>query len=119
MGYPLVLRNQKEENPMTTEDIIIQIFCLVDDQMPDIKKHPQAKLYPSELVTIGILFSLKSGFFRPFYRWLNRDYGDLFGNGSLPHRTRLQRLLEIHKDWCGFLLAEPTFFTVIGSYPLN
>ncbi|MBT7601464.1 MAG: transposase, partial [Anaerolineae bacterium] len=43
---------------MTTEDIIIQIFCRVDDQMPDIKKHPQAKLYPSELVTIGILFSL-------------------------------------------------------------
>ncbi len=104
---------------MTTEDIIIQIFCLVDDQMPDIKKHPQAKLYPSELVTIGILFSLKSGFFRPFYRWLNRDYGDLFGNGSLPHRTRLQRLLETHKDWCDFLLAEPTFFTVIDSYPIE
>ena len=72
---------------MTTEDIIIQIFCLVDDQMQEIKKHPQAKLYPSELVIISILFSLKSGFFRPFYRWLNRDYGDLFGNGSLPYRT--------------------------------
>jgi hypothetical protein len=58
---------------MTTEDIIIHIFCLVDDLMPEIKKHSQAKLYPSELVTIGILFSLKGGFFSPFYRWLKRD----------------------------------------------
>jgi len=64
--------------PTTTEDIIIQLFCLVDDCLPNIKKHAQAKLYPSELVTIGIPFSLKGGFFRPFYRWLNRDYGDLF-----------------------------------------
>jgi hypothetical protein len=104
---------------MTTEDIILQIFCFVDDQMPAIKKHPQAKLYPSELVTIGILFSLKGGFFRAFYRWLKRDYGDWFGNGSLPERTRLQRLLKIHKDWCDFLLAEPTFFTVMDSYPIE
>ena len=104
---------------MTTEDIILQIFCFVDDLMPNIEKHSQAKLYPSELVTIGILFSLKGGFFRPFYRWLKRDYGDWFGSGSLPHRTRLQRLLEIHKDKCSFLLAEPTFFTVIDSYPIE
>lgn len=104
---------------MTTEDIIIQIFCLVDDCLPNIKKHSQAKLYPSELVTIGILFSLKGGFFRPFYRWLNRDYGDWFGSGSLPDRTRLQRLLEVHQDWCDFMLEEPTFFTVIDSYPIE
>ena len=43
---------------MTTEEIIIHIFCLVDDWMPEIEKHPQAKLYPSELLTIGILFAL-------------------------------------------------------------
>lgn len=36
---------------MTTELIIIAIFCLVDDRLPVIQKHPQAKLYPSELVT--------------------------------------------------------------------
>jgi hypothetical protein len=58
---------------MTTEDIIINIFCRVDDSMPEIPKHSQAKLYPSELVTIGILFALKGGFFRAFYRWLKRD----------------------------------------------
>jgi hypothetical protein len=32
----------------------------------DIVKHPQAKLYPSELVTIGILFALKGGHFAAF-----------------------------------------------------
>ena len=42
---------------MTTEDIIIQIFYEVDEQMLGIAKHPQAKLYPSELVTIGILYA--------------------------------------------------------------
>ncbi len=55
---------------MTTEDIIITIFCDVDDHLPEITKHSQAKLYPSELVTIGILFALKGGYFRAFYRWL-------------------------------------------------
>ncbi len=104
---------------MTTEDIILHIFCLVDDTMPRIPRHAQAKLYPSELVTIGILFALKGGFFRAFYRWLERDYGDWFGEGTLPERTRLQRLLKTHQDWCKLLMAEPTFFTVIDSYSIE
>ncbi len=104
---------------MTTEDIILHIFCQVDDMLPEIEKHPQAKLYPSELVTIGILFALKGGFFRAFYRWLRRDYGTWFGQGQLPERTRLQRLLKTHQDWADALLAEPTFFTVIDSYPIE
>ena len=102
---------------MTTEDIIIYIFCLVDDSMPEIPKHSQAKLYPSELVTIGILFALKGGFFRAFYRWLKRDYDALFA--GLPERTRLQRLLKTHQDWCQYLLAEPSFFTAIDTYPIE
>ena len=104
---------------MTTGDIILHIFDLVDDNLPKIPKHPQAKLYPSELVTIGILFSLKGGYFRAFYRWLKRDYGDWFGKGELPHRTRLQRLLKTHQDWCVSLMAEPSFFTVIDTYPIE
>ena len=104
---------------MTTGDIILHIFCLVDDKMPSMKKHPQAKLYPSELVTLGILFSLKGGYFRPFYRWLKRDYGTWFGSGTLPHRTRLQRLLKTHHAWSALLLAEPTFFTVVDTYPIE
>jgi hypothetical protein len=102
---------------MTTELIIICIFCYVDSQMLAITKHPQAKLHPSELVTIGILFALKGGHFRAFYRWLARDYGQLFG--GLPDRRTLDRTLETHQDWCDLLLAQPSTFTVIDSYPIE
>lgn len=104
---------------MTTEDIILHIFCLVDDMLPKIDKHPQAKLYPSELVTIGLLFALKGGHFRAFYRWLHRDYRTWFGQGQLPERTRLQRLLKTHPAWTDSLLAEPTLFTVLDTYPIE
>jgi hypothetical protein len=104
---------------MTTEDIIIHIFYLVATSLPDIRRHSQAKLYPSELITIGILFALKGGYFRAFYRWLKRDYGDWFGDGSLPERTRLLRLLKTHQEWCNLLMADPTFFTVVDSYPIE
>lgn len=102
---------------MTTEDFIIELFCWVDDHMPQEPKHPQAKLYPSELVTIGLLFALKGGYFRAFYRWLSRDYALLFA--GLPERTRLQRLLLTHQAWCDSFLAQPTFFTVIDSYGIE
>ncbi len=101
---------------MTTEAIITLIFIAVDDAMPAIPKHPQAKLYPSELVTIGILFALKGGKFKACYRWLKRDYPSLF---AIPHRTRLLRLLKSHQDWTQALLATPSFFTVIDSYPIE
>jgi len=104
---------------MTTGDIILHIFCRVDDSLPNLSKHPQSKLYPSEVVTIGILFCLKGGCFRAFYRWLKRDYGDWFGQGQLPERTRLQRLLKAHRAWCDLLMAEPSFFTVIDTYPIE
>lgn len=102
---------------MTTEEFIIAVFCEIADQMPDERKHAQAKLYPSELVTIGVLFALKGGYFRAFYRWLKRDFDALFG--GLPHRTRLQRLLHTHQNWCETFLAEPSFFTVIDSYGIE
>jgi hypothetical protein len=105
---------------MTTEDIIYHIFCEVDDQMKghsEVVKHPQAKLYPSELVTIGVLMALKGVSFRAFYRWLKRDFDALFG--GLPDRTRLLRALEAHQTWCDLFLAEPTFFTVGDSYPIE
>ena len=102
---------------MTTLDIIIHLFCLVDDHMKDQQKHPQARLYPSEIVTIGLLFALKGGHFRAFYRWLARDYADLFT--GLPDRTRLQRLFKTHQDWFATFLADPSFFTVIDCYPIE
>jgi hypothetical protein len=102
---------------MTTEMIIYHIFYRVDNQMLHVVKHPQAKLYPSELVTIGILFVLKGGSFSAFYRWLKRDYDELFG--GLPDRTRLLRALAVHEAWTDLFLAQPTFFTVADSYPIE
>lgn len=102
---------------MTTEDFIIELLCWVDDQMGKRPKHRQAKWYPSELVTIGLLFALKGGYFRAFYRWLRRDFEALFG--GLPERTRLQRALRTHQAWCACFLAQPTFFTVIDSYGIE
>jgi hypothetical protein len=42
---------------MTTGDIILHIFCHVDDNLPNLSKYPQVRLYPSELMTIRILFA--------------------------------------------------------------
>jgi hypothetical protein len=102
---------------MTTEDFIISLFCLVDDRMGKLEKRSDAMLYPSELVTIGLLYALKGGFFRAFYRWLKRDFEALFV--QLPDRTRIQRALCAHRDWSQSLLADPTFFTVIDTYGIE
>ena len=42
---------------MATLDFITELFCRVDDDMSDVPKHAQARLYPSEIVTLGILCS--------------------------------------------------------------
>ena len=69
---------------MITEDIILHIFYLVATSLHAIPRHLQAKLYPNELVMIGLLLTLKGGLFRVFYRWLKQDYGSWFGDGTLP-----------------------------------
>lgn len=102
---------------MTTEDIIIHIFCWVDDEMGDVKKVPQADLYPSEVVTIGILFALKGGYFRAFCRWLKRDYAELFG--GLPDRTTLQRQLQAQQYHADRLLGEASLLNVIDPFPIE
>jgi hypothetical protein len=45
---------------VTQEHFIIELFCRVDDMLPKTKEHFQAKLSISELVTLGLLFALKS-----------------------------------------------------------
>ena len=98
---------------MTTLDFIIDLFCRVDTKMHDVPKHPQANLYPSELVTLALLFALKGVGPRPFYRWLTRDYRALFP--KLPHRTRLFRLFAAHREWVDYFLADPTILGVADS----
>lgn len=102
---------------MTTEDIIIHIFCHVDNAIGKVGKDPCAKLYPSEVVTIGILFALKGGYFRAFYRWLKRDFNALFG--GLPDRTNVARQLCEHQHLTDALLAEPSLLNVVDSYPME
>ncbi len=102
---------------MATQDFVIWLFCLVDDRLACRHKHPQAQLWPSELVTVGLLFALKGGSFRSFYRWLDRDYADLFG--GLPERTRLLRALRVQQAETQRFLADPTFFTVIDTYGIE
>src|SRR5579859_4052327 len=102
---------------MTTEEIIILIFCAVDNGLGVMAKERNAKLYPSEVVTIGILFALKGGRFRAFYRWLKRDYNALFG--GLPERTALLKQLRQHEHHADELLAEPSLLNVVDSFPIE
>ena len=88
---------------MTTEDFITELFCRIDDKMADIPKHPQASLYPSEIVTLAFLHAIKGVGNRPFYRWLERDWKEAFPH--LPERTRLFRLFKTHSDWTGVWIA--------------
>ena len=102
---------------MTTVDFITALFCQVDEVLHDVPKHPQAKLYPSEVVTLALLFALKGGGEHAFYRWLARDYRPLFPR--LPERTRLFRLFAAHQDWTARFLAQPTVLGVADSYGIE
>lgn len=99
---------------MTTIDFIIELFCRVDDAMQGVKKHSQALLYPSEIVTLGLLFALKGTTERAFYRWIERDLKAFFPH--LPHRTRLFQLFATHFEWTERFLADPTVLGVADSY---
>ena len=102
---------------MPTEDFIIELFCSVDDILLDVKKHTQAALYPSEVVTLALLFALKGRGNRAFYRWLKKDWRHLFPN--LPHRSRLFRLFNSHRKWVDRFMADPSLIGVIDSYGIE
>ncbi len=102
---------------MSTEDFIIALFCRVDEVLCDVPKHPQAHLYPSETVTLALLFALKGVGPRAFYRWLSRDYRQLFP--KLPERTRLFRAFATHRAWADYFLAGPTTLGVADSYGIE
>jgi hypothetical protein len=102
---------------MSTDDFIIGLYVRVDMVMADVPKHPQAELYPSELVTLGLLFALKGDGPRRFYRWLADNYRSWFPR--LPERTRLFRLLATHADWTEYFLAQPTLLGVADTYGIE
>jgi hypothetical protein len=102
---------------MTTEEFITALFCHVDDAMTEVHKHPQAYLYPSELVTLALLFALKGVGDRALYRWLTRDWQPLFPR--LPERTRLFRLFRTHRAWANRFLVDPTVLGVADTYGIE
>jgi len=53
---------------MATVEFITALFCEVDEQLRAIPKHPEARLWPSEVGTLGLLHALKGGGNRVFYR---------------------------------------------------
>lgn len=102
---------------MTTVEFITELFCQVDDQIGHLPKHSQARLYPSEVVTLALLYALTGKGNRAFWRWLTKDYVPLFPN--LPCRTRLFRLFNTHDDSIGEFMAAPSLIGVIDSYGIE
>lgn len=102
---------------MSAEGILLRLFLIVDLQLADVKKRSDAHLYPSEIVTIGLMFALKGGKYRPFYRWLVANLGAWFPN--LPEQSRLHRLLRDYGHYTDQFLKEPSFFTVIDTFGIE
>ena len=102
---------------MSTDDFIIALFLRVDTAMTDVPKHPDAHLYPSELVMLALLYALKGVGPRAFYRWLTNNYRTWFP--GLPERTRLFRLFATHADWAEYFLAQPTPLGVADTYGIE
>ncbi len=103
-------------DPLSIVDLALVMFVGVDDAL-EAQDHQQAKLSVSELVTIGLLFSLKGGSFRRFYHWLVANLGDCFP--KLPERSRLQRRLLKQQGLVMHFLAEPSLFCVADSYAVE
>lgn len=105
---------------LSLEDVALVMYVGVDDALrskAEQHEHQQAKLSLSELVTIGLMFSLKGGSFRRFYLWLVANLGDCFPH--LPERTRLQRRLLQYQALVVHFLAEPSLFCVADSYGIE
>jgi hypothetical protein len=98
---------------LTQQEFIAQLFCRVDDALMEVPKDPRAKLWPSELVTLGILFALRGQSQRRFHQWLWCNFRPLFPN--LPERTRLFRLVRRYESWADRFLAQPTLINFSDS----
>ncbi len=98
---------------MTQEEFIANLFIRVDEAMKTVEKDPRSKLWPSELVTIGLLFVLRGQSQRRFFVWLSSSFQPLFP--QLPERSRLFRLLRLYQAWAERFLAEPSLINIGDS----
>ena len=89
-------------------DFVITLFVRVDDAIKNsgqtIEKDRRAKLWPSELLTLGMLHAIKGKNQSAFYRWAFANLRIWFPN--LPERTRLFRLLAKYQQWADQFLAD-------------
>lgn len=102
---------------MSMEDVIIHLFCSRDDELTDVKQHDQALLHPSETGTIGVIYALKGGGYRAFYRWLSQNWRYFFP--KLPEQRRLRRILGHYRSLTDRFLRKPSFVTVLDSFGME
>ena len=102
---------------MSSVDFVTELYVRVSDRVKGIPKHSQANLYPCEVVTLALLFSLKGVGNRCFYRWIKRDFQGAFPH--LPDRTRLFRLFNSHRYLAESFMADPTIMGVIDTYGIE
>src|SRR5689334_21001842 len=102
---------------MPIVDCIIALYCYVEEQMQEVTRHPQEKLSPAELVTLGILYALKGVNQSQFHRWMDWNYRCLFPN--LPERTRLFRRLATRQRWTARFLADSGLLAIADAYGIE
>jgi hypothetical protein len=98
---------------MPAVEVITTLCSEVDEQMHAIPKHPEARRWPSEVITLGLWHALIGVGNRAFYRGLTRDYRPLLPR--LLERTRLLRLCKTHQAWTQIFLAAPTGLGVMNT----
>jgi hypothetical protein len=85
-------------------DFVVHLFVKVDDALASTKsKDPRAHLWPSEIVTLGLLFAIKGRNQSAFWRWAKANLIPFFPR--LPERTRLFRLLTKYQALADAFLA--------------
>ena len=99
--------------PLPVFDFTIELFCRVDDTLRGEPKPALAHLYPSEVVTLGLLYALRGQGYRAFYRWVQKELGALFPR--LPEQSRLFRLLRQSHGLCQRLMAQASAFGVCDT----
>jgi hypothetical protein len=71
---------------MPQDEFITRLFCMIDETLGSVKKYDDETLYASEVVTLMVLFAIKGGRYRAFYRWIDYNHRGLFP--KLPDVTR-------------------------------
>ncbi|MDX1931069.1 MAG: hypothetical protein SFU56_00540 [Capsulimonadales bacterium] len=85
-------------------DFVLHLFVTVDDALAQNRnKDPRAHLWPSEIVTLGILYAIKGRSQTAFWRWAKANLTDFFPR--LPDRTRLFRLLTKYQALADAFMA--------------